>query len=249
MLPASCKVWGIGIKDRVDFNIANGSKRSGKIEGGAERASRLELFVDTDQADFHSSQWKFWELTPHPEEMDIPYQTYREAVVRLMNQKPKINDSLLTDFYAIRDKRKRIHHKTYPLLIYNPSKSPVNIQKSTDSELLMILEAKDKEGEWKPIEYVYQRGGFVCGTGHTNYVLPPESFMVATFKRYQGSFRTQLRVKLKSFDQTFYSNSFEDEIHYGQFNQDPVVNDLVHRFASRDIERIKSRIRAAFLDY
>lgn len=99
----------------------------------------------------------------------------------------------------------------YPLIIYN---------KSNDSILTRfkyIQEAKDINGNWKPIEYYYNFGG--CGNPESYYFkLLSKNYMIYPIIKYGGNFKTKLRVKLYNKGNIYYSNEFEGFINQSQFD-------------------------------
>ena len=144
-------------------------------------------------------------------------------------------------------KREGVHFKSFPLFIYNSSNKRVLVQKPIDFDLFYILEAKDKIGKWKPIEYWNQQT-FLCGTGHQDYLLNSKHFIVSSVKRYHGDYKTKLRVKFTSYNKVFYSNEYSDYINYSQFDSTDVIQDIKKRFSNRKPKEINNRINRSFLN-
>lgn len=60
-----------------------------------------------------------------------------------------------------------------------------------DNQMVLIQEAKDSVGNWRPIEYFLHSS---CGNSYSGFNIPPNmsyKFMVA---RYCGEFKTKLRI-------------------------------------------------------
>ena len=86
-----------------------------------------------------------------------------------------------------------------------------------DGSLIMIQEAKNEKGEWIPIEH-WQHSW--CGNSYMNpLVLNPGKQVLVPIKKYSGSFKTELRLKLKVGDKIVYSQAFKGSIDKGQFRQ------------------------------
>lgn len=94
--------------------------------------------------------------------------------------------------------------------------------KRQDGSLIMIQEAKNKDGEWQPIEHWIYSG---CGNSYFNpLALEPNSFAEVGIIQYTGSFETQLRLKLKYGTEVLYSAPFRGSIDPSQMKKetDPV---------------------------
>jgi hypothetical protein len=90
--------------------------------------------------------------------------------------------------------------------------------KRQDGSLIMIQEAKDENGIWAPIEHwVYSW----CGNSYFD-PLKLESGHYATFpvKRYSGSYKTEIRLKLHTGTEVIYSDSFTGSINRNQFKKE-----------------------------
>lgn len=74
----------------------------------------------------------------------------------------------------------------------------------------IILEAKNKQGKWNPIQDRYIVG---CGTGVGHIFLPPNQIVITLAPIFNGDYKTQLRLKCGNN----YSNTFTGSIKYSQF--------------------------------
>ena len=84
-----------------------------------------------------------------------------------------------------------------------------------DARLIMIQEAKDEFGNWRPIEFWrHHRSGTPYGT----IELHPDQFVISKILRYNGEFETNIRLKLKNGKHTVYSEPFRGTINTNQFN-------------------------------
>lgn len=102
----------------------------------------------------------------------------------------------------------------YPVLIENISDSTWNID-TQEGWVFMIQEAKNEQGEWKPIEYIDYRA--VCGNSFWSEKLPPKHYLISKIYRYDGKFSTKLRVRFVTENQIFISNEFPGKINPSQF--------------------------------
>ncbi len=79
---------------------------------------------------------------------------------------------------------------------------------------LIIQEAIDTNGNWRPIEY--WQGSF-CGNAYYPIKMPPMSYLTGGVVKYTGDFETKLRLKLKDREKIFYSPIFKGKINLEQF--------------------------------
>lgn len=90
-----------------------------------------------------------------------------------------------------------------------------------DSRLYLKIQAQDKNGEWKDIEYLPSSW---CGNSYHSLFLAPNELWEFATPVYQGEYRTKIRGELlykKSKDQEkddiIYSNEIDGYINPGQF--------------------------------
>jgi len=87
-----------------------------------------------------------------------------------------------------------------------------------DGSLIMIQEALDKDGNWKPIEYWVYSG---CGNSYFNPLkLDSGKYVMIPIKKYSGKFKTKIRLKFKYGNDILYSNSFESSINVSLFEKE-----------------------------
>jgi|SRR5690606_37601337 len=89
---------------------------------------------------------------------------------------------------------------------------------ASDSRLNIVQEAKDKDGEWKPVEYLPSSW---CGNSYHTVFLDPGEYWEFAAARFTGEQKTMLRFRLdlRRGDQPkyIYSNEFEGSINPKQF--------------------------------
>ena len=86
-----------------------------------------------------------------------------------------------------------------------------------DSRLNVVQEAKDKNGNWKPIEYLPSSW---CGNSYHSVLLPANEYWEFPAPRYTGEIKTKLRFKLTDQDGwTLVSNEFDGSINIEQFTE------------------------------
>lgn len=99
------------------------------------------------------------------------------------------------------------------LLMLNPTDSTISF-KCQDWQPRMIQEAKDKEGNWKPIEYWRFS---TCGNSYGTCQLKSNQKIYFMIRKYNGPFLTKLRVKYLINDEIRYSPSYWGMINPNQF--------------------------------
>lgn len=104
--------------------------------------------------------------------------------------------------------------QAFPVFIFNKTDSiiPLDIK---EGWFFMIQEAKNKKEEWKPIEY-YEPFTY-CGNSFGSERLIPNHYAISKIYKYEGKFKTKLRLKLLTNNNIYYSNEFESFINPEQF--------------------------------
>lgn len=100
-----------------------------------------------------------------------------------------------------------------------------------DSRLYMKVQAKDKDGQWKDIEYLPSSW---CGNSYHTLTLESRHYWALATPVYKGDFKTMLRIELKYIDPgdttentwdkkeiKLYSNEYEGSVNPGQFWRKP----------------------------
>lgn len=108
----------------------------------------------------------------------------------------------------------------YKVFVSNTTKDTIRF-KAQDSRLYMKLQAQNKKGEWQDIEYLSPS---FCGNSYHNVQLEPNAFWSFTMPKYEGVFKTKIRVELSYVDianpresKIIYSNSINGSINMTQF--------------------------------
>ncbi|MCT4666241.1 MAG: WG repeat-containing protein [Flavobacteriales bacterium] len=105
------------------------------------------------------------------------------------------------------------------LYIRNYSKDTIEFN-AQDSRLYMKLQAKNKNGVWKDIEYLPSSW---CGNSYHRIELPPNNYWQFDLPKYEGDFKTLFRAELMYINPTtkkekvIYSNEFDGHVNPGQF--------------------------------
>lgn len=106
----------------------------------------------------------------------------------------------------------RVDKIAYPVFIENLSKDTLEI--GFGNILPIIMEAKDENGTWKPIQKKFKYG---CGKGLTQFYLGPKQLAVTTMKQFEGTFKTKLRLVFSYTTLKVYSNEIDGYINKAQF--------------------------------
>ena len=90
---------------------------------------------------------------------------------------------------------------------------------ASDSRLYIVQEALDKDGKWKPVEYLPSSW---CGNSYHTVFLPPDNYWEFSAARYTGVRPTKFRIRLSVEDpgeksRTILSNEFEGSVNPKQF--------------------------------
>jgi len=101
-------------------------------------------------------------------------------------------------------------HKAYPTYIINTSLKDTVIL-GYDSNIDALLEAKNRQNEWKRIESLEL---ILCRTGRALFVLPKKDTIITATTIFKGNFKTKLRLRLGKA----YSNEFEGFINEQQLS-------------------------------
>lgn len=104
--------------------------------------------------------------------------------------------------------------QSIPVFIINTSRDIIFLAHQ-DEAIMMIQEAKDENGLWRPIEF--WRYSF-CGNSYGTMGISPNDGVLVKIYKYSGDFETAIRLKLKNGDNVIYSDSFRGKINQTQFN-------------------------------
>ncbi len=104
--------------------------------------------------------------------------------------------------------------KGFPVYIVNQSKQAVRVE-IQDGQLMIIQEALDPSGKWRPIEYWRYSG---CGNSYDGIALRPDHYLMTKVFKYQGNFETLLRLKMRNDTVIYYSPPFRGSIYLTQMD-------------------------------
>lgn len=100
--------------------------------------------------------------------------------------------------------------KAFPVFVVNTTRDTLDI--GYGDHIPIIMEAKDKDGAWRPIEQPYI---YFCGTGLRQIILPPNEMVVTSAPINKGKFKTRLRLR--------YNTTLSQEF-YGAINPEQFVS-------------------------
>lgn len=106
--------------------------------------------------------------------------------------------------------------KSFPVYLANTSADKIANVETQDGSLMMITEARDEKGTWKPVEYWSHSW---CGNSYYSLDIKPEHFAFTRGVKCSGDFLTRCRLKLKFNGDSLYSNTFSMNISKGQFTK------------------------------
>jgi len=100
--------------------------------------------------------------------------------------------------------------KCYPVIIENNTKDTLKIGHAYT--LLLLLEAKDNDDKWKPIE----KFNWYWGDKNKGVFIPPSQIAITSVHINKGKFETKLRLRLNNI----LSNEFNGSIYLTQFESE-----------------------------
>lgn len=129
----------------------------------------------------------------------------------------------------------------YPLLIYNNDFKPAYFK-----SIKMIQEAKDVDGKWKPVEFFQDIP--TCVVTNMFLKLNPHKYQASAIIKYNGDFKTMLRVKVKINNEVYYSNEIYGHINKSQFNKDYTLKYVRFMTSFREEKYLKEYMKFVFLE-
>ena len=167
----------------------------------------FKIIIDTSY-DFHYNKYEYkW--------LDLPKTI--DSLFSLNLEAAKFHKLVQKVHYDKVDVFNKDYVKSYPVLIYNNGNENSYIYDSPNG-IQMIQEAKDIDGVWKPIEFMFN---FPYSIIYYNfYELKPKNYLGTSIIKYKGDFKTKIRVKLKFDKYYYYSNEILGYINRSQFKTD-----------------------------
>ncbi len=128
----------------------------------------------------------------------------------LFHQNLGFGNTVLQDDTLIQDV------KSFPIYLAKTSEDKTAIIETQDASLMMVTEAKDEHGNWKPLEYWSHSW---CGNSYISFELKPQHFAFTRGIKCSGDFYTTCRLKLSNAADSLYSNEFKMTINKNQFTK------------------------------
>lgn len=108
------------------------------------------------------------------------------------------------------------HVKSFPIYIANLSTNEVASLQTQDGSIMMIVQAIDKTGKWKPIEYWSNSW---CGNSYFTIMIPPRHMLMTRGIKCSGDFYTKCRMMVSNKRDSIFSNEFYMSINETQFEK------------------------------
>lgn len=179
-----------------------------------------QIINTTQHAAYYAS-----DAYPLSKQIDV---NFDQDVFITVNEAESISDSIQLFDYLLKNEA----NSYFTAYLVNNSNKTAEIVRQ-DRSFIMIQEAKDKEGIWRPIEHWYYSG---CGNSYFNpLVLTPQSYSIIAIKKYSGSFITELRLKTFNKKKVMYSEVFHGSIDVNQFNKKGSKEDHEKMYLNRSI--------------
>ncbi len=159
----------------------------------------IQIFVDTSKL-IPTRNNKFYIIPPPP---PLPPDFINKDSLKKDNKKSTLK-------YEI----PKIYINNYPVFIINKSKNTILLTFEDISGFKIIQEALDSSGNWRPIQYWHWNW---CGNAYMCLSLQPNHYALTRTTKFTGKYKTKLRLKLRYFNRSFYSNEFDGTINYSQF--------------------------------
>ncbi len=180
---------------------------------------KLKLTIDTTYT-IASKEFEYKYFPIPPKE----YRIYRNGLINDKVPTKEVRQkaiNLMIDYVNKTVPLYKTNVECFPLLIENIDNGIAYINYNY---IKIIQEAKDIDGKWKPIEFYPGISG--CTVINSFYKLPPKKYLGIAIIKYNGNFKTKLRVKIKIKNHFYYSNEIEGFINRSQFNQEH-LNDFI----------------------
>ena len=149
------------------------------------------------------------EITDYELEKKCKYPTPKKMQIFIDTTRTIGTSMGIFEYYKKPEYRKPV--LSYPVFIKNYSQDTVTI--GFGNLVSLIIEAKDKNGAWKPIQKDFM---YDCGTGLSDICLKPNEIAITSMNIFEGKYKTKLRLVLGS---KCYSNEITGSINYSQFKK------------------------------
>jgi len=160
--------------------------------------NKLNIIIDTSQ--YSAKELNFYESF----QLNQPYRSYPRQLItkegkNIIHKTRLAKDTTITVI-------------AQPVYIANLS-SDIRYLKGISGHIYITQQAKDRNNKWRDIETPI-RGN--CDMVKYICELHPNDFVLTTVLRFNGNYKTQLRIKLEANKQTYYSEPFAGFIDYLQ---------------------------------
>ena len=183
-----------------------------KNDGYSIRENKINiwLFIDTSKIISTPRNWQGYIPPPMPSDLTLKFSSDTNII-------GENNNSSDMDLNKSKNKlpSKKEYQSFYPVYIINKSDSTVMFYFNIITGFIMIQEALDSSGIWKPIQYWENVWCSICDDGvnvKSNY------FALTRMPIFTGTFKTKIRLKLKLYNDYYYSNEIHGSINYSQFD-------------------------------
>ena len=156
-----------------------------------------------------------------------------------------LSDSLKTDgfelfpdykntvFWSNQDEEKT--YRYYPVYVANNTPN-TKVFKGKDQHVIVIQEALDSNKNWRPIE---GRKLFFCGIGYWGLKIHSNEFVALLIPKYDGKFKTKIRLRLEIGDIIYVSTPYEGYINQKQFHFNKQDDYLYKQYIENKTNAIK----------
>lgn len=209
---------------QIPSNLINKIQKLGKVVDLRDTIAPYNFFID----DHFLSDTTNKNVTKR-DELKILVDTTSEIAIRRfdsnfelfknymwndkISKKEKFIDSI--SYYAVEkfiEKNPKLL-KAMSVFITNPTSKSIRVEEQ-DWRLMLIQEALDKSGKWKPIEYWEYSG---CGNSYGGIALRPKHLIMIKILKYSGNYKTKIRLKFLNDSIVYYSKPFSGSINLSQF--------------------------------
>ena len=136
------------------------------------------------------------------------FKNYREGKVTIIVDTTQTIKFLKTTYNYTKEELEENYYNSHPVLVKNTDEQEIQI--GYGLYIPLLLEAKNKNGQWQFIERYHAAG---CGNCLNQIYFKPNEILITTSVIYKGAFTTKLRLRLGNN----FSNEFTGNINITQF--------------------------------
>lgn len=172
---------------------------------------QIQILIDTSRI-ISTKDNRISYVVPPPPPITPSILKEIDSILNINNQEDSIKSSNVKQ--KIEQEKTDSWVNNYPVFIVNYTDTIISLTYEDISGFKMVQEAKDSIGTWKPIQYWHWNW---CGNAYSSIDLKPKYFALTRTPKFSGEYRTKLRLKMRFFNKTYYSNEFNGRINYSQF--------------------------------